>query len=57
MLNRAGRGHDPERVDKTGVGECALLRPPCLHPGMNMAEGWENAPAETQYVLHAFVYP
>ncbi|KAJ3516504.1 hypothetical protein NMY22_g14191 [Coprinellus aureogranulatus] len=42
MLKRSGRGHDPSGAHGTQEGECALLCPPCPHPGINMAVGWEN---------------
>ncbi|TEB10416.1 hypothetical protein FA13DRAFT_1653193 [Coprinellus micaceus] len=53
LLKRSGRGHDPLRpASETQEGECALICPPCPHPGINMAEGWENEPIPTRY-LHA----
>ncbi|RXW12053.1 hypothetical protein EST38_g13799, partial [Candolleomyces aberdarensis] len=43
LLKRTGRGHDPIRgVSETRPGECALLCPPCPHPGINLPEGWED---------------
>ncbi|KAJ3500512.1 hypothetical protein NMY22_g19238 [Coprinellus aureogranulatus] len=53
MIKRAGRAHDPLRPpSETKEGECALLCPPCPHPNINMAPGWENEPKATMY-LHA----
>ncbi|KAJ2935520.1 hypothetical protein H1R20_g1573, partial [Candolleomyces eurysporus] len=44
LLKHTGRGHDPVRgASETQPGECALLCPPCPHPGINLPEGWENA--------------
>ncbi|KAJ6452171.1 hypothetical protein C8R47DRAFT_1083819 [Mycena vitilis] len=52
MLKRAARGHDPLGIAGTPAGECALLCPACPQPGINMAPGWETAPANKQF-LHA----
>ncbi|KAJ3529367.1 hypothetical protein NMY22_g9027 [Coprinellus aureogranulatus] len=53
LLKRSGRGHDPDRpASQTEAGECALLCPPCPHPGINMKDGWETEPDLTMY-LHA----
>lgn len=48
MLKRAGRGHDPDGIGGTKLGECALLCPACPQPGKNMAPNWEDAPEEKQ---------
>ncbi|KAJ2935945.1 hypothetical protein H1R20_g1150, partial [Candolleomyces eurysporus] len=51
MLKRSGRGHDPFRgASETRPGECALLCPPCPHPGINLPEGWENVNREHRYL-------
>jgi hypothetical protein len=44
MLKRAGRGNDPEGVDATQPGDCAIECPACPHPGRNLPAGWEDAP-------------
>jgi hypothetical protein len=43
MLKRAGRAHDPLRVDSTEVRQCAVECPACPHPNRNLPEGWEQA--------------
>jgi hypothetical protein len=50
MLKRSGRGHDPNGVEATVAGECAVLCPACPHPGKNLPEGWADAPEDTRYV-------
>ena len=35
QLMRAGRGHDPQGVESTQEGECAVKCPACPHPGIN----------------------
>ncbi|KAJ3543012.1 hypothetical protein NMY22_g3295 [Coprinellus aureogranulatus] len=53
MIKRAGRAHDPHRPpSEMKEGECGLLCPPCPHPNINMAPGWEDEPEATRY-LHA----
>lgn len=57
MLKRAGRGHDECGVQGTRPGELAVICPACPHPGINLPEGWEDAPVEQRYkVLHVFLY-
>ncbi|KAJ3531990.1 hypothetical protein NMY22_g7930 [Coprinellus aureogranulatus] len=50
LLKRSGKGHDPGGVESTKEGECALLCPPCPHPGINMPDGWEKEPQETRFI-------
>ncbi|KAJ3533340.1 hypothetical protein NMY22_g7373 [Coprinellus aureogranulatus] len=50
LLKRSGKGHDPGGAKSTVEGECALLCPPCPHPGINMPEGWEKEPGETRHI-------
>ena len=44
MLKRAGHGHDPAGITSTLDGECTVECPACPHPGINLPEGWEEAP-------------
>jgi hypothetical protein len=44
MLKRAGRGHDPTGVGGTTAGELAVPCRACPIPGVNLPEGWEDAP-------------
>ncbi|KAJ6532331.1 hypothetical protein DFH09DRAFT_1408462 [Mycena vulgaris] len=55
MLKRAGRGHDPQGVEKTKDGECALLCPACPHPGKNLPENWKDAPKEKRFLYALFL--
>lgn len=48
MLKRGGRAHADNRVAATKPGELAVLCPSCPRPGINLLEGWENAPLEYQ---------
>lgn len=52
MAMRAGRSHDPAGIAATMEGGCAVQCPACPHPGINMAEGWEQAPDDERH-LHA----
>jgi hypothetical protein len=51
MLKRAGRGHDPEGVNGTREGECAVLCPACPQPGKNLPDNWCDAPSRVQCVF------
>lgn len=46
MCKRGGRGHDPTGVTGTKRGELAIPCRACPHPGINLPDGWENAPPE-----------
>ncbi len=48
MLKRFARAHDPAGAEATGPGELVVECPACPHPGKNLPEGWEDAPAESK---------
>lgn len=54
MLKRAGRGHESTGAMGTQPGGCAVLCPACPQPGLNLPNGWEDAPEETRYVHYYF---
>ncbi|GBE88475.1 hypothetical protein SCP_1302910 [Sparassis crispa] len=49
MLKRAERGHDPAGIEATKAGECVVECPACLHPGINLEDGWETESEETRW--------
>jgi hypothetical protein len=51
MLKCAGRAQDPAGADGTSEGELVVECPACPHPGCNLPDKWEEAPAELRYVL------
>ncbi|KAJ7805536.1 hypothetical protein B0H14DRAFT_3485065 [Mycena olivaceomarginata] len=55
MLKRAGRGHAKSGVMGTTQGELAVVCPCCPIPGVNLPEGWENAPPEHQSLYILFI--
>ncbi|KAJ7441809.1 hypothetical protein B0H11DRAFT_2251870 [Mycena galericulata] len=55
MLKRAGQGHDLSGVFGTRSGELAVECPVCLHPGVNLPDGWENAPPEDRFIYVLFL--
>ncbi|KAJ3508321.1 hypothetical protein NMY22_g16650 [Coprinellus aureogranulatus] len=50
LLKRSGKGHDEGGVESTKPGELAVLCPPCPHPGINMAEGWDCEEEDKRYI-------
>ncbi|KAF7795849.1 hypothetical protein EIP86_007016 [Pleurotus ostreatoroseus] len=50
MLKRAGRGHDPSGIAGTQPGDLAVVCPACPHPGINLPEGWEDAPESDRFL-------
>ncbi|KAF7301156.1 CxC2 domain-containing protein [Mycena indigotica] len=46
LLKRKGRGHDRFGVLGTAPGELATRCPACPRPGVNLLDGWQNAPPE-----------
>ncbi|KAJ7478021.1 hypothetical protein B0H11DRAFT_1726119 [Mycena galericulata] len=55
MLKRSGRGHDPDGVENTKEGECALLCPACPQPGKNLPPDWKDYPKERQFLFALFL--
>ncbi|KAK6966340.1 CxC2 domain-containing protein [Favolaschia claudopus] len=55
MLKRGGRGHAGSGVNGTTAGELAILCPACPRPGVNLPEGWEDAPPETRFIYVIFL--
>ncbi|KAJ8092812.1 hypothetical protein PM082_023641 [Marasmius tenuissimus] len=51
MLKRCGRCHDPEGIAATANGAPTIPCRACPHPGKNMSEDWEKAPAEEHLYL------
>ncbi|KAJ3968607.1 hypothetical protein EV361DRAFT_972718 [Lentinula raphanica] len=55
-LKRAGRGNDGVRwVKETDVGELGVQCIACPRPGINLPEGWAEAPEEQQFLYITFV--
>jgi hypothetical protein len=48
LAKRAARGHDPEGIEATLPGDCAVLCPACPHPELNLPKDWETSPEETR---------
>jgi hypothetical protein len=48
LLKRSGRGHEPEGVEGTEPGQCAVECPVCPHPGRNVPLEWNKAPENTR---------
>jgi hypothetical protein len=49
-LKRAGRGHNPTGVEGTSAEELAVPCRACPIPGVNLPEGWKDAPEHLKYV-------
>lgn len=52
LLLRGGRAHDPDGIDTTTEGSLAVECAACPHPGRNLPDDWEDAPADRKYVLY-----
>ncbi|KAJ7174245.1 hypothetical protein B0H12DRAFT_1246897 [Mycena haematopus] len=55
MLKRAGRGHDPNGIANTKLGECALACPACPQPGKNLPANWKDAPDDKQFLYALYL--
>ncbi|KAK7030582.1 CxC2 domain-containing protein [Favolaschia claudopus] len=55
MLKRGGRGHALSGVYGTGPGDLAIRCPACPRAGVNLPEGWEDAPPETRFLYIIFL--
>ncbi|KAJ7572380.1 hypothetical protein C8J56DRAFT_1068899 [Mycena floridula] len=49
------RAHDPEGVDKTKLGACAVICPACPQTGINLPEGWETLEQENGWIYRLFI--
>jgi hypothetical protein len=56
MAKRAGRGHDPSRLDGTPPGGLLIRCRACPHPNINLPNDWANEPAETRYLFFFFFF-
>lgn len=52
LMKRAGRGNIANGLKTTKPGELALNCPACPIPGVNLPEGWEDAPPALRYVIY-----
>ncbi|KAF9542834.1 hypothetical protein CPC08DRAFT_738695 [Agrocybe pediades] len=55
MLKWSGRGHDPIGVAGTRDGELAVECPSCPIPGVNLPEGWDQAPENRKFLYMLIV--
>ncbi|KAJ7815837.1 hypothetical protein B0H13DRAFT_2242544 [Mycena leptocephala] len=55
MCKRAGRGHHPDGIVATEPGELAIPCRACPHPGINLPEGWEDAPPDVVWLYRLLV--
>ncbi|KZP16150.1 hypothetical protein FIBSPDRAFT_895199 [Athelia psychrophila] len=55
MVKRAGRGHDPQGVVNTKMGQCAVECPACPSPRWNLPQGWKNAPAHKRWLYQLII--
>ncbi|THU75671.1 hypothetical protein K435DRAFT_563222, partial [Dendrothele bispora CBS 962.96] len=56
MLRRGGRGNDGERtIAETKPGELAVQCIACPLPGINLPEGWANAPDGIKFIYTMFL--
>ncbi|KAG1731320.1 uncharacterized protein EDB91DRAFT_1238951 [Suillus paluster] len=52
MLKRSGHPYDPNGVDSTSEGGCAVLCPACPQPGKNLPSDWREASPTNQSWLY-----
>ncbi|KAJ6447425.1 hypothetical protein C8R47DRAFT_1181554 [Mycena vitilis] len=50
-LERAGRAHDPDGVDSTELGECAVRCWPCPHDGRNLPQDWRDVDPKFRFLF------
>ncbi|KAF8903392.1 hypothetical protein CPB85DRAFT_1377090 [Mucidula mucida] len=55
LLKRAGRGHAPNGVAGTGLGELVVACPACPHPDRNLPPDWESISAEKRFIYTLFL--
>ncbi|KAF8131729.1 hypothetical protein K438DRAFT_1911926 [Mycena galopus ATCC 62051] len=55
MCKRAGCAHDPSGIKGTSAGELVIPCRACPQPGINLPEGWEDAPPEVAWIYRLLV--
>ncbi|KAA1478738.1 hypothetical protein DENSPDRAFT_788380, partial [Dentipellis sp. KUC8613] len=55
MTKRGGRGHDEAGIEGTQTGSLVVECPACPHPGRNLPQGWEDAPAPLKFLYSMFL--
>ncbi|KIJ21125.1 hypothetical protein PAXINDRAFT_160454 [Paxillus involutus ATCC 200175] len=55
QLKRTGRGQDPNGIEATKEGECAIKCPACPHPGINLLDGWRDVGHTNWWIYALFV--
>ncbi|KAF8069134.1 hypothetical protein FPV67DRAFT_1415501 [Lyophyllum atratum] len=55
MLKRSGIGNEPDGINATKPGQCAVLCPACPQPGINLPPNWEMAPEDKKFLYALFV--
>ncbi|KAI0056201.1 hypothetical protein BV25DRAFT_1921198 [Artomyces pyxidatus] len=55
MMKQGGRGHALEGISGAKAGECAVLCPACPQPGLNLPDGWEDAPEDKQWLYRRII--
>ena len=55
MHKCSGFGHFSNESEEDGHS-CALIRPACLQPGINLPPGWEQAPKEKRFVIYNSIH-
>ena len=53
LLKWGGHAHDPSSAAGTKSGELAVVCPSCPHSGINLPEGWEEAPIGMWFVMQS----
>ncbi|KAG1772260.1 hypothetical protein EV702DRAFT_1181338 [Suillus placidus] len=55
MVKRFGRGHNPDGVNGTLPGECAVLCPARPQPSKNLPDGWQDVRKAKRWLYAIFV--
>ncbi|KAL0566187.1 hypothetical protein V5O48_015827 [Marasmius crinis-equi] len=50
-----GRGHETDGIANTKEGDLAILCPSCPQPGVNLPDGWEQAPKEKRFIYALYL--
>lgn len=51
-LKRSGRAHDPNGLEATKQGECAVLCWACPHEGINLPPRWQEVDSRWKYLYY-----
>ncbi|KAL0575107.1 hypothetical protein V5O48_006857 [Marasmius crinis-equi] len=55
MMQRCGRGHDPEGISKTALGSATVVCRACPFPTRNLPDGWQDVARDDRFLYALYL--